>query len=148
MFSTISVLLRAIAATRRGQRRPSVGAWRTSPAWATAGGVADCLEDLAATASERGHAELGARLFEAADALREAAGTPRDPATHPVYERITAAARATLGPHAFAAAHAAGRGLPLDRAVADALALAAALGRAEPGPAPPVAPETAGQPSR
>jgi tetratricopeptide (TPR) repeat protein len=81
---------------------------------------------LAAVA--RGMAALGrwdraARLYGAAAALREAIGAlgpTYDPAAN---SRAIAAARAGLGDAAFATAEATGRALPLERAIAEALAL-------------------------
>jgi len=73
--------------------------------WGIAVGLA-CLGELAARQSAWARA---ARLWAAADALRAE------------QERQTAAARAALGEHAFAAAWAEGRALSPEQAVADAL---------------------------
>ena len=107
-------------------------------------GVAECLEGLAAIAScqvpAAGDSVLSpqssaparvARLLGAAAALREATSAPLPPVERPAYEATVAAARAALGKDAFTAAWAKGQALPLDQAVAEALAEAQA--------APPVA---------
>src|SRR5262245_15581222 len=57
----------------------------------------------------------------AAAALREAIGVPLRPTDRAVHDRGLAAARAGLGEAAFAIAWAAGRAMPLEQAVADAL---------------------------
>jgi hypothetical protein len=58
-------------------------------------------------AADDGHPERAARLFGAADGLREATGTP-----------VEATDRATLGEEVCAALWAEGQALPLDAAVA------------------------------
>jgi hypothetical protein len=66
--------------------------------------------------------ERAARLFGAAEALREAIGTPLPPADRAEHDRSVAAVRTALGEEAFAAAWAEGRALTLEHAVAFALA--------------------------
>jgi hypothetical protein len=61
------------------------------------------------------------RLFGAADALREQAGTPVPPYRRSGYDRDVAAARAVLDQAASAAAWAEGRGLDWEAAAAYAL---------------------------
>ena len=73
-------------------------------------------------AAARGQAERAARLHGAAAALREQLGATVVPWEHPARERDLAAARAALEPAAFEAAWAAGAALPLEAAVAEALA--------------------------
>jgi non-specific serine/threonine protein kinase len=84
-------------------------------------GAARCLEGLAAVAAHRGDAGLAARLGGAAAALREAVGVLPSPAGRAVVEQTEAVARAALGQVAFAAARAAGEGLPLEEVSAAAL---------------------------
>jgi predicted ATPase/DNA-binding CsgD family transcriptional regulator len=85
--------------------------------------VAEALEGLACTAAAVGRAQPAARWFGAAERMREATGiTARDVVDVRAYERGTTTARANLGEEAFAAAWAAGRALPLDEALAEALA--------------------------
>ena len=79
------------------------------------------LEELASSAGMAGLSERAARLLGAASALREALGTPQPPQEQAETEQATAAARSTLGEAAWAAAFAAGRALPLERAIAEAL---------------------------
>jgi hypothetical protein len=84
--------------------------------------VADNFEELAGVATATGRAELAARLLGAAEALREELGLPLSPADSPAVEATAAAARAALGDEAFEAARAEGRALPLEQAIAEALA--------------------------
>jgi len=69
----------------------------------------------------RGQGERAARLFGAAQALREAMGASLSPSEHTDDERHTAATRAALGEEAFAAAWNEGRSLSLEQAIALAL---------------------------
>jgi non-specific serine/threonine protein kinase len=87
------------------------------------------LAELAAPAQPR----RALRLAGAADALRAVTGRPLPPAERPAYECWVARARAAAGVGA-AAAWEAGRALPLEEAVADALT-APALSAPEAGPA-------------
>jgi predicted ATPase/DNA-binding XRE family transcriptional regulator len=80
----------------------------------------DLFEGLAGVVAQRQPARA-ARLFGAAEALRETAGTPLPPVNRADYARDVAAARAHIGEDAFAAAWAAGRALSLERAIADVL---------------------------
>ena len=83
---------------------------------------------LAGVAAARGDATRIAQLLAASDALLETVGTPRYAYTNDrqLVARIAAAARAELGPDAWAAAQAFGRSLSLDDAVALALSTDAA----------------------
>jgi tetratricopeptide (TPR) repeat protein len=85
------------------------------------GNIAKSLRAFAALAAVRGQAERAARLFGAAEALREAIGSPLAPVDRAEYDRSLAAARAALGEEGFAAAWAAGRALSLEAAMAFAL---------------------------
>ncbi|MFN8538290.1 MAG: tetratricopeptide repeat protein [Thermomicrobiales bacterium] len=85
-------------------------------------GVAECLGDLAGIAARGGAPVQAARLFGAAEALREAIGAPLEPGLRDRHERLVAAARAALAPDEFAATWAAGRALSPAAAVAEALA--------------------------
>jgi hypothetical protein len=84
-------------------------------------GIAHCLEGWASVAGGAGRPEQAARLFGAAEALRDLTNTPRPPADVADYDRTLAALRAALGEEAFAAAWAAGQAMSLDEAVALAL---------------------------
>jgi len=80
------------------------------------------LREISATVSALGAPLQAARLGGAAEKLREALGQPLTPAERGDHDRAVAATRAALGEAAFAAAWAEGRVLPLEEAVALALA--------------------------
>jgi hypothetical protein len=80
------------------------------------------LESLAETASVAGQGEQAARLLGAVAVLRETIGAPQPEQAD--VEEVVAAAQAALGEEAWAAAFGAGRRLSLERAIAEALALA------------------------
>jgi tetratricopeptide (TPR) repeat protein len=79
------------------------------------------LEMAAEFSAAEGDARGSARLFGAAEALREELGTPVPPPDRAEYERAVAAARAALGDEAFAAAWAEGRAMSWQQAIAYAL---------------------------
>jgi non-specific serine/threonine protein kinase len=97
--------------------------------WADGWPVYHYLEDVADIAGRIGRPEVAARLYGAAEAQRERDGRPVEPVYRAEFERDAAVSRWALGEAAFAAAWAAGRALPLEQAVAEALSLTA--------PAPP-----------
>ena len=106
----------ALAHRESLQLRWDVGIWED---------IAASLGDLATLAAAADRPEAAARLFGAAAGLREATG--RQVLMLPeraVFERAEQQARATLGPAAFAAAENAGRSVPIERIVAEAIALA------------------------
>ncbi|PYO39393.1 MAG: XRE family transcriptional regulator, partial [Gemmatimonadetes bacterium] len=84
--------------------------------------IAECLELLAGLASAQGQPIRAARLCGSAQALIESIGLTPAPADRYQYERNVAAVRASLGEAAFAAAWAEGRAMPLEQAIASALA--------------------------
>jgi non-specific serine/threonine protein kinase len=85
--------------------------------------VAEYLRPLVGIWAAAGEPARAARLAGAEAALREAIDTPVDPPEELArYEQDVAAARAALGEAPFAAAEAEGRVLPLEEAVAEALA--------------------------
>ena len=86
-----------------------------------------CVQDLGAVAASTARPELAARLFGAAEAMREVHGTAISPADRPLVQRQIAPARAQLAEVAFAAAWTAGCALSADEAIAQALALAEAV---------------------
>jgi non-specific serine/threonine protein kinase len=104
-------LARALASTRELLALEWEGRW---PVYAY-------LEDIADVAGRVGRAETAARLYGAADAQRERVGRPVEGLFRAEYERDVAIARESLGEAAFAAAWAAGRALPPEQAVAEAL---------------------------
>jgi predicted ATPase/DNA-binding SARP family transcriptional activator len=87
-------------------------------------GTPACLEALAAVASAQGQPERAARLFGAAQTVREAGGFALPPADRAECERDLAAVGARLGEKAFAGAWAAGRAMTLEEAVDYALTAA------------------------
>ncbi len=82
--------------------------------------IAFSLEAFGSLAVAQEKGARGARLFGAAEALRESLGSPLPPADRPDYDRGVAAARAGIGEDAFTAAWAEGRGMTLDEAVREA----------------------------
>ncbi|HET9001167.1 MAG TPA: LuxR C-terminal-related transcriptional regulator, partial [bacterium] len=83
--------------------------------------VIECLEGLAGVAGGRGQHQRAARLFGAADAVREAIGFPRRPPDNDHHERAVASVRSAFGDAAFETAVVQGRSMGLDDAVAYAL---------------------------
>jgi predicted ATPase len=80
---------------------------------------------LAGVAGRRGSPERAARLFGAAEAIREKTGAvPAFPATQALYERDLESVRARLGSEAFASAWAEGRAMRPEEAAAEAIASA------------------------
>jgi non-specific serine/threonine protein kinase len=90
-----------------------------------------CLEGLACTETGPNWAERATRLLGAANAFQATTGAPASPAEMADYQRTEADARAQLGEERFAAIWAAGAAMPLDEAVAYALADDAAPTTAE-----------------
>ncbi|HEX5502343.1 MAG TPA: tetratricopeptide repeat protein [Thermomicrobiales bacterium] len=90
-------------------------------------------EQLAGLLGARGAWPLAARLYGAVAAWREASGAPpRYPQVEAAYRRDLAAARAQLDEAAWASAWEAGRALPLEQAIAEALATGAPAPEAPP----------------
>jgi non-specific serine/threonine protein kinase len=108
------------AKTRFGESLALFHAARNLP------GVAACLERIATLASTQGDLPRAVRLFGAADAIRTATGAAREPVDHGEYERELDALRSRLSPDAFADGWSAGTAMPVDDAVALALASCAA----------------------
>jgi non-specific serine/threonine protein kinase len=104
-------------------------------------GMAWCLAGLAGTAAAAGAPARAARLFGAAAPWLPGAAVVVHPVDPAARERALDAVRARLGGAAFAAAWDAGRAMPLEEAVAYALAPA---GRAPP-PALPAGPAEPGR---
>ena len=76
------------------------------------------LEGLAAVVTTQGEQVWAARLWGAAEALREAMGVPIPPVYRAGFERSVAATRLLLGEKAFAAAWAEGRAMTPEQALA------------------------------
>jgi predicted ATPase/class 3 adenylate cyclase len=83
--------------------------------------AAEALEGLACSASARGEAERVARLFGAAEALREAVGYKQEPREHALREPYLVAARPRLSKARWNVAWAEGRRLGFEEAIAYAL---------------------------
>jgi non-specific serine/threonine protein kinase len=85
--------------------------------------IAERLEELGWVACAEAQARSAVRLFGAAEVLRETIGAPMPPANRAAYDRSVATARSFLGGQALADEWQQGRTLPLDEAIAEALAL-------------------------
>jgi predicted ATPase/class 3 adenylate cyclase len=83
--------------------------------------AAEALEGLACSASARGEAKRVARLFGAAEALREVVGYRQEPREHAMREPYLAAARPRLSEARWDAAWAEGRRLGFEEAITYAL---------------------------
>jgi len=84
-------------------------------------GIAVCLELIGSAIAAQGQTERGTRLLAAAETVRETTGIDRPTARGAEQEHTVAALRGALGGDAFAHAWNAGRRLPLDEIVVDAL---------------------------
>jgi DNA-binding CsgD family transcriptional regulator len=105
--------------------------------------IASCLEGLAGVVAAQGESVWAARLWGAAEGLREAIGAPIPPVERANYERAIAVAHAKLGERTFSAAWAEGRALTVEQALT-------AKGPAtlpQPIPPEPAPPSTAVPPS-
>ncbi len=80
--------------------------------------IASCLEGLAQVIVRQGKIAWAARLWGAAEALRESASIPRPPIEQAAYEHSVANARRQMGEKAFAAAWFQGRGMTPEQALA------------------------------
>jgi DNA-binding CsgD family transcriptional regulator len=80
--------------------------------------IPQALEGLAAVVAAQGQAAWAARLWGAAEALRETLSMPLPPVYRSDYERAVAAARIQLGGQLFAVAWAEGRAMTPDQALA------------------------------
>jgi ATP/maltotriose-dependent transcriptional regulator MalT len=76
------------------------------------------LEGLAGAVAAQGEPAWAARLWGAAEAVRETIGFPIRPVDRGAYERSVTAARAQLGKKSFTAAWAEGRTMTLEQALA------------------------------
>jgi tetratricopeptide (TPR) repeat protein len=86
--------------------------------------IARRLEVLAGFAVDQEQAEVAASLLGGAAALRDQIGAPLATVYRADYERWVATTRKALGELAFAATWEAGKALPIDQAIAEAVALA------------------------
>ena len=97
---------------------PAVESARLFQAYGTTAGVAAVLHVLALVAEAGGNPERAARLFGAAEALRDASGSASTPTELTAYREARDRASASLGEAGFEAALAAGRALEIGEAVA------------------------------
>jgi predicted ATPase/DNA-binding CsgD family transcriptional regulator/tetratricopeptide (TPR) repeat protein len=105
--------------------------------------VAASLEGLAALEAGQGAPRQAARLWGAAEALREAIGAPLYPVSRASYEQALVQARAQLGEQEFRAAWAEGRMMTPEQAlVAQRKAVPPNALPARPAAAPPLQPPT------
>ena len=82
----------------------------------------ECLNGLGDLACVAQQYERAARLFGAANQLREALGLRPNPSDQECHDHYTATTRARLGEAAFAAALAGGQAMTLEQAIEYALA--------------------------
>jgi tetratricopeptide (TPR) repeat protein len=87
------------------------------------GGVIYALEGLASLAVAQGQPERAVRLFAWADAMRVSNANTRSPADQADVDRDFAVIRTQLDEATIEAAWEAGRALPLEQAIAEALAI-------------------------
>ncbi len=85
-------------------------------------GQADCLSVFAALASDRDDPAWAARLQGVAEVQRDASGLTVLPWLRPMYDSSVATLTAALGADGLATEWAAGRALPVDKAIAEVLA--------------------------
>src|SRR5215204_1538623 len=113
------------AALVRGDQQQAEGLHRESLALSGQLGdklvAAEALEGLACSASARGEAERVARLFGAAEALREVVGYRQEPREHALRKSYLVAARTRLSKARWEAAWTEGRRLGFEEAIAYAL---------------------------
>jgi tetratricopeptide (TPR) repeat protein len=86
-------------------------------------GTAGVLEGLAGLALDCGEPELAARLFGAAERLRESIGAPLPPVSRVEYERDLATLRCALPAEALATAWQTGRAISIEHAAKGAMTL-------------------------
>lgn len=104
----------------QGDQAAARAMYEESLALATAGNtpkwrITPCLEGLAGVLTSQGEIVWAARLWGAAEALRNAMGTPIPPVSRAEYERSLTAARTHLSEREFAAAWAEGRDMTLEQ---------------------------------
>ena len=131
-------------------REAAAASGEALPLFANGGNLTEgsqCIENLADIAGATGNGELAARLYGIADSLQERLGAPMWPTYRTEYEQEVDRVRELLDPETLQAAWQAGRELPDDAMISEALAAAALLGGASPVP-PAVAPATYGLTAR
>jgi ATP/maltotriose-dependent transcriptional regulator MalT len=119
--TALSLSLLARVETRQGNHAAAHALYEESVALAARGVddkglIASCLEGLADLVAMQGQLAQAARFWGAAEALRNAIGTPIPLVERANYERTVASARAHVGEKAFAAAWAEGRTMTPEQA--------------------------------
>jgi non-specific serine/threonine protein kinase len=124
--AAIALSYLGIAACERGELATALAIQRESLAYRweirNTEDVAHGLSNLAMVAVAAGYPERGVRLFGAAEATHELIGNPVKEPERSIYQRSIDRARNALGEGQFTRALSAGRTLPLDLAVAEAMA--------------------------
>ena len=114
-----------------GDRRAAVALYRESLALRRDVGdpwdIAGLLGQLAALALEAGHVEPAARLLGAATGIYETTGTTPQPYEVPQVASAETDLRSRLGSERYRMAHTAGRGMPLESILEEALVVAEAV---------------------
>ncbi len=95
---------------------------------------AQAIENLADIAGAAGHPDLAARLYGMAEIVQERFGTPMWPVYRAEYEQEVGRVRAQLTPAEMQSAWEAGRNLPEDAVIAEALAASARFAISQPAP--------------
>jgi tetratricopeptide (TPR) repeat protein len=97
--------------------------------------VAPCVEAMAALQSDAGRAERAARLWGAAEAMRESSGAPQPPNERMMLQEAMDRARTQLGEKGWMAAREEGRAMTLEQVAAYAVNAipVPALGAQRPG---------------
>ncbi len=130
MSQQVVVTLLNLGAVERHQGNTSAArrhyreALTTAQALQNRNGIAYALAGLAGLAGEAGDFLRSARLLGAVEALLAAIGAVLEHAERAMVDADADAARQALGEEGFAAAWEAGRVMPFDEALAEALALA------------------------
>jgi predicted ATPase/DNA-binding CsgD family transcriptional regulator len=118
---SLSQLARVVAA--QGDTSSTFALYRESLAIARElrhpGLIASCLEGLAQGMVGQGKVAWAARLWGAAQALRESVSIPRPPIEQAAYERSVSSARQQMSEGAFAAAWLQGRGMTPEQALTE-----------------------------
>jgi predicted ATPase/class 3 adenylate cyclase len=104
-----------VVAARAFHEKSLAGARELNDSWLLALG----LEGLASVVAEKDERVWAARLWGAAESLRERIDIPQAPLERVYYEPAVAAARILLGEQAFSAAWAEGRAMTLEQVLAD-----------------------------
>lgn len=99
--------------------------------------IARCLEGIAGALIDLGQSERGIRLLGVAEALRERIAHPVDAEDRPLYNSTRRLAHEAIGDAAFSVTLAAGRALPLDDAMSEALTMAEVEAQPSSAPAGP-----------